>query len=155
VYRSYSTEPKTITIWTIPTGDGVRIALLIVALPVYVLGMILAVAGAVAIVLHKRGRLVLPIAAAVLLLLGALFFMMGISQLADLVGYPDDLSFLSGFYIMLAGFIPALVAGALVGYERFRYGDEEDEGQEDQALAPPSAENDITDDDTVREEDVE
>ncbi len=155
VYRSYSTEPKTITIWTIPTGDGVRIALLIVALPVYVLGMVVAVAGVVAILLKKRGRLVLPIASAVLLLLGALFFMLGISQLADLVGYPDDLGFLWGFYIMLAGFIPALVAGALVGYERFRYGGEADEGEEDQDLAPPSAENDITDDDTVREEDGE
>ena len=159
VYRSYSTEPKAITIWTIPTTDGVKIALLIAALPVYVLGMIFAVGGAVAVVLNKKGRLVLPIVAAVLLLLGALFFMIGVTQLADLMGYPDDLSFATGFYLMLLGFVPAMVVGVLTAYEKYRSGgDEEEPGGTDEVPAGseeavPSAEHTITDENTVDEED--
>ncbi len=157
--KSYSIEPKAITIWTIPTTEGVKIALLIASLPVYVLGMIFAVGGAVAIVLNKRGRLMLPIIAAVLLLLGALFFMMGVTQLADLVGYPDDLSFASGFYLMLLGFVPAMVVGVLTAYEKYRYGgdEEEPEGADEVPAgseeAVPSAENTITDNNTVDKED--
>ncbi len=122
VYTSYSTEPKAITIWTIPTFDGVQIAMVIVAMPIYIIGMLVGVAAAVAIVLGKRGRFALPVLAAVLLALGAIFFMMGVSQLADLVGYPDDLSMGVGFYIMLAGFVPALVVGVMVWYGDRRYG---------------------------------
>ena len=159
VYRSYSIEPKVITIWTIPTMEGVRIALLIASFPVYLLGMVFAVGGAVAIVLNKKGRLVLPVIAAALLLLGALFFMMGVTQLADLVGFPDDLSFTTGFYIMFLGFVPAMVVGALVAYEKYEYGgDEEEPALADEVptrpeQAVPSAENTITDDNTVQEED--
>lgn len=160
VYRSYSTEPKVITIWTIPTMDGVRIALLIASFPVYLLGMVFAVGGAVAIVLNKKGRLMLPIIAAALLLLGALFFMMGVTQLADLVGFPDDLSFTTGFYLMFLGFVPAMVVGALMAYENHRSGGAEEEPAEaDEVPAAPeqavsSAENTITDVNTIKEEDA-
>ncbi len=159
VYRSYSIEPKVITIWTIPTMEGVRIALLIASFPVYLLGMVFAVGGAVAIVLNKKGRLVLPVIAAAILLLGALFFMMGVTQLADLVGFPDDLSFTAGFYIMFLGFVPAMVVGVLVAYEKHKYGgDEEEPALADEVPAAPegevpSAENTNTDDNTVQEED--
>lgn len=154
VYRSYSTEPKAITIWTIPTEDGVRIALLIAAMPVYVLGMIFAIGGAIAIVLNKKGRMVLPIAAAALLFLGALFFMLGVTQLADLVGYPDDLSFAAGFFIMLLGFVPAVIVGVMVAYEKNRYGrDEEEEEPSDHVEVVSSAENTITDENIMKEED--
>lgn len=152
VYRSYSTEPKAITIWTIPTEDGIRIALLIAAMPVYILGMIFAIGGAIAIVLKKKGRLVLPIVATVFLLLGALFFMLGVSQLADLVGYPDDLSFATGFFIMLLGFVPAMIAGVMVAYEKNRYGRDEEEPAEP-VDAVSSAENTISDENTIKEED--
>jgi hypothetical protein len=158
-YKSYSTEPKAITIWTIPTTDGVKIALLIAALPVYVMGMIFAVGGAVAIVLKKKGRLLLPVVAAALLLLGALFFMIGVTQLADLMGYPEDLSFATGFYLMLLGFVPAMVVGVLAAYEKHRYGgDEEEPGGADGVPpgadeAAPSAGNTMTDENTVDEED--
>ncbi len=151
VYQSYSTEPKAITIWTIPTGDGIKIALLIAALPVYVLGMLFAVGGAVAIVLNKKGRLVLPIIGAVLLLLGALFFMLGVTQLTELVGYPDDLSFSTGFFIMLLGFVPAMVVGVLTAYEKTRYGREEEPADQEEPMV--SAGNTNTDEDTVKEED--
>jgi hypothetical protein len=159
VYRSYSTEPKVITIWTIPTMDGVRIALLIASFPVYLIGIVFAVGGAEVIVLNKKGRLVLPVIAAALLLMGALFFMMGVTQLADLVGFPDDLSFTMGFYLMFLGFVPAMVVGALVAYERYKYGGDEEEPTEIDEVptrseqAVPSAENTITDDITVQEED--
>ena len=152
VYRSYSTEPKAITIWTIPTEDGIRIALLIAAMPVYVMGMIFAIGGAIAIVLKKKGRLVLPIVAAVLLLLGALFFMLGVSQLADLVGYPDDLSFAAGFYMMLLGFVPAMIAGVMVAYEKNRYEKDEEEPAESIGVVS-STDNTITDENTLKEED--
>ena len=152
VYRSYSTEPKAITIWTIPTEDGIRIALLIAAMPVYVMGMIFAIGGAIAIVLKKKGRLVLPIVAAVLLLLGALFFMLGVSQLADLVGYPDDLSFAVGFYMMLLGFVPAMIAGVMVAYEKNRYEKDEEEPAESIGVVS-STDNTITDENTLKEED--
>jgi hypothetical protein len=152
VYRSYSTEPKAITIWTIPTEDGIRIALLIAAMPVYVMGMIFAIGGAIAIVLKKKGRLVLPIVAAVLLLLGALFFMLGVGQLADLVGYPDDLSFAAGFYMMLLGFVPAMIAGVMVAYEKNRYEKDEEEPAESIGVVS-STDNTITDENTLKEED--
>jgi len=152
VYRSYSTEPKAITIWTIPTGDGVKIALLIAAMPVYILGMIIAIGGAVAIVLKKKGRMVLPIVAAVLLMLGALFFMIGVTQLAELVGYPDDLSFATGFYMMLLGFVPAMIVGVMVAYEKTRYGRDEEEPA-DPVEVVSSAENTITDENTLKKED--
>ncbi|MCJ2540386.1 MAG: hypothetical protein LN414_03845, partial [Candidatus Thermoplasmatota archaeon] len=159
VYRSYSIEPKVITIWTIPTMEGVRIALLIASFPVYLLGMVFAVGGAVAIVLNKKGRLLLPVIAAAILFLGALFFMMGVTQLADLVGFPDDLSFTTGFYLMFLGFVPAMVVGVLVAYEKHKYGgDEEEPALADEVPAAPegevpSAENTNTDDNTVQEED--
>ena len=163
--KSYYNDPKVITIWTIPTGDGVRIALLIAAMPVYLFGLVFAAGGLVAVFLDKRGRLVLPLTGGVLLLLGALFFMLGVSQLAELVGYPDDLSYTAGYYIMLIGSVPAILAGAMVGYQRARFegdedGDADDEGAgdpgptgEDQEV--PSAENTITDEDTVSQEDGE
>ncbi len=161
VKRSYSTQPKVITIWTIPTGDGVKIALLIAALPVYVFGMLMAVAGTVSIVLHRRGRLILPVLAAVLLLLGAVFFMLGVSQLAELVGYPDDLSLTNGFLMMLLGFVPAMVVGVLVAYERRTYG-AEGEGTEDDMAAEvgahdvaPSAENNNKLEANVEQEETE
>ncbi len=160
VYRSYSIEPKVITLWTIPTMEGVRIALLIASFPVYLLGMVFAVGGAVAIVLNKKGRLLLPVIAAAILLLGALFFMMGVTQLADLVGFPDDLSFTTGFYIMFLGFVPAMVVGVLVAYEKHKYGGDEEEpaGADEVPTRPeqavPSAENTNTDDNTVQEEDA-
>jgi len=152
VYRSYSTEPKAITIWTIPTEEGVRIALLIAALPIYILGMIFAIGGAIAIVLKKKGRLVLPIVAAVFLLLGALFFMLGVSQLADLVGYPDDLSYTAGFFILLLGFVPAMLAGVMVAYEKNKYEKDEEETS-DPIEVVSSAENTISDENTIKEED--
>ncbi len=160
VYRSYSIEPKVITLWTIPTMEGVRIALLIASFPVYLLGMVFAVGGAVAIVLNKKGRLLLPVIAAAILFLGALFFMMGVTQLADLVGFPDDLSFTTGFYLMFLGFVPAMVVGVLVAYEKHKYGgDEEEPALADEVPAAPegdvpSAENTNTDDNTVQEEDA-
>jgi hypothetical protein len=154
VYRSYSIEPKVITIWTIPTGDGVKIGLLIAALPVYLLGMVIAVGGTVTIVLNKKGRVVLPIAAAVLLALGALFFMLGVSQLAELVGYPDDLAFNIGYYIMFLGFAPAMVGGVLVIYQKARY-EKQEEGPTEGVDVVPFTENSITDEHTVIEEDEE
>jgi len=159
VYRSYSIEPKVITIWTIPTMEGVRIALLIASFPVYLLGMVFAVGGVVAIVLNKKGRLVLPVIATALLLLGALFFIMGVTQLAELVGFPDDLSFTTGFYLMFLGFVPAMVVGVLVAYKKHKYGgDEEEPALADEVPAAPEevvpyAEKTNIDDNTVQEED--
>jgi hypothetical protein len=134
--KSYSTQPKVITIWTIPTGDGVRIALLIAAQPVFLVGMLAAALGTVTIVLDRRGKLLLPLLGASLLLLGAIFFMLGVSQLAELVGYPDDLSYTGCYYLMLLGFVPAMVAGVLVAYGRRTYGtgEEEDEDRGDELM---------------------
>jgi hypothetical protein len=138
VYRSYSTEPKVITLWTIPTGDGVRIALLIAALPVYVLGMLFALGGAITILLDKRGRLALPVAGAATLLLGPLFFMLGVSQLAELVGYPDDLVLAPGYYVMLLGFVPAVAVVVMAFYGKARYVMQDDDLEEGEPA--PSAE---------------
>ena len=164
VKRSYYNEPKVITIWTIPTGDGIKIALLIAALPVYVIGMIFVMGGVLAIVLKKKGRMVLPIVGGILLFLGALFFMLGVSQLAELVGYPDDLSFTFGFWLMLLGFVPAVVVGGLAAYEKSKYGKEEgekegkEEGKEeasDRKEVASSAAKPNTVENTIKEEERE
>jgi hypothetical protein len=159
--KSYSTDPKAITLWSIPTMDGVRIALVIVAMPVYVLGVIVGIAGAVIVVLNKKGRVLLPILAAVLLALGAIFFITGVNQLAELVGYPDAVSPGAGFFIMLLGFVPALVAGLLLFYWKRKAGDEYDADApwEDDGNTVPdveaSAETNINPEDTVGEEERE
>jgi hypothetical protein len=96
-------------------------------MPIYVLGVIVGIAGAVTVVMNKRGRVVLPLLAAALLAMGAIFFITGVNQLAELVGYPDAVSPGVGFYIMLGGFVPALVAGLLILYWKRKAGDELDE----------------------------
>jgi hypothetical protein len=163
VFRSYSTEPKVITLWSISTGQGVKIAMVIVAMPVFIVGIIMAALAIVTVLRKGKGRLVLPIGAGVLLILGAIFFNLGTSELADLVGYPDDMEYRAGYYIMLAAFAPATIAGVLIGYEGTRWKaveeDAEEEVVEEETQAPleggtevPSAENNITDEDPMSEE---
>jgi hypothetical protein len=88
------------------------------------------------------------------LALGALFFMLGVSQLAELVGYPDDLAFNIGYYIMFLGFAPAMVGGVLVIYQKARY-EKQEEGPTEGVDVVPFTENSITDEHTVIEEDEE
>jgi hypothetical protein len=158
VKKSYSTDPKVITVWTIPTMDGVKIALVIVAMPVYVIGVLVGIVGAVIVVLNKRGKVVLPLLAAVLLALGAVFFITGVNQLAELVGYPDAVEPGVGFFIMLGGFVPALVAGILLLYWKRKQGDEADPDApwaDEEGDAPgdgASAEININPEGTVSEE---
>ena len=153
VYRSYSTEPNAITLWTVPTMEGVRIAMVIAAMPVYVLGIVVAALGVVAVLRRTRGRTVLPMAGGVALLLGVMFYFLGLTQLTELVGYPDDLAWSAGFYLMAAGAVPALVVGGLAVNQHFRSGDYDDDKGDGPAGAPAYAENTITDEGTVVEED--
>ena len=146
--------------------------MVLVAMPVALLGIVLAAVAVAAVVRGWRGRLTLTIAAAVTLLLGGVFFFLGVSTLAELVGYPDDLMFLPGYMFMLLAFVPAAVAAALVGMEAIRYPTEEEEGVVDVEDTGPvevvtatdegtpreveaSGENDPSEDDTVVEEEPE
>ncbi len=131
VFKSYSTDPKTITLWTIPTGQGVKIGMTVIAMPVTVLGMVLAAAAAALAVLGRRRRLGLAIGAVAVLLLGALFFRIGVNELATLVGYPDDLSWQWGFLVAMSAFVPAMVGAGLLVWERLAWPPEEDEGDGD------------------------
>lgn len=149
--KSYYNEPNAITLWTVPTMEGVRIAMVIAAMPVYVLGIAVAALGVVAVLRRTRGRTVLPMAGGISLLLGVLFYFLGLTQLTELVGYPDDLAWSAGFYLMAAGAVPALVVGGLAVNQHLRSGDD-DEG-DGPAGGPASAENTITDEGTVVEED--
>ncbi len=136
-FGSWSTEPMMITLWTIPTSQGVQIALLIVAMPVLIIGLILAAVAVLVTFRPVKGRLYIVGAAATMLLLGSLFFYMGLGQLTDVVGYPDDLEFLTGFSIMVVSFVPALIAGVLMGIEIVKYTpDEEKDGPSARAIGP-------------------
>ena len=130
VFRSYSTEPKTITLWTIPTGQGAKIAMTIVSMPVTVLGVVLAAIALPLVIFERRSRLFLAAGGGVALLLGALFFWIGVSELATLVGYPDDLSMSWGYWIVLGAFVPAIVATGMLGWWSFRWPSKKDEGDE-------------------------
>ncbi len=126
-----------ITLWTIPTSQGVQIALLIVAMPILIIGLILAAVAVLATFRPIKGRLYIVGAAATMLLLGSLFFYMGLGQLTDVVGYPEDLEFLTGFFIMVVSFMPALIAGVLMGMEIVKYTpDEEEDGPSDMSEGP-------------------
>ena len=142
-YRSYSTEPMMITLWTIPTSEGARIALLIVAMPAIVAGMVLAAAAVLAVLRPLKGRLYIAGGAAALLLLGALFFSMGLGQLTEVVGYPDDLAYLGGYTVLMLAFVPAVAAAVLVGVEMGRYPPREaDEGAMPPTEIDPTAQYD-------------
>jgi hypothetical protein len=139
VYKSYSTEPKTITLWTIPTGQGAKIALIGVSMPVTVVGIILAGIAVPFVIFDRRGQLYLAAGAGAGLLMGGLFFRIGATELATLVGYPDDLTFLGGYWVVLAAFVPAIVATGLLAWARFRYPPVNGEGHPGASLvsAPP------------------
>ncbi len=130
VYRSYSIEPKTITLWTIPTGQGVKIAMTIVSMPVSVIGIVLAAIALPLVIFERRSRLFLAAGGGVALLLGALFFWIGVSELATLVGYPDDLSMSWGYWIVLGAFVPAIVATGMLGWWSDRWPVDKDDGDE-------------------------
>lgn len=158
VYKSWADEPNTITLWTIPTVQGVKIAMIIVAMPVFLMGAFLAVAAIITILRGARYKLVLSVSAVALLLLGALFFRIGVAELATLVGYPDDVTFTSGYMLMLAAFVPALMATLLVGRVVMKYEPEEEEAPgapPPKADSPEEGEKTISDEDTIEEEDVE
>ena len=83
------------------------------------------------------------------------------------MGYPDDLTFAAGFYLMLMGFLPAMVAGAMALYGKYRYAPDEvegdgpedagegPEGDEETVDVPAYATNDNTDESEMGKEDVE
>jgi hypothetical protein len=129
VLRSYSTEPKTIRLWSIPTGQGVKVALAAASMPVTLLGILL---GAVALVTAwygARWRLPLAIAAVVALVLGAVFIHVGISELATVVGFPDDVAFSGGLWVVAAAFAPAAAAAGLLGWASMRWPEPDEAGE--------------------------
>ena len=119
-------------------GQGAKVAMTIVAMPVTVLGIALAGIAMALIIFDKRGKLYLAAGAGTALLLGALFFNIGVTELATLVGYPDDLRMLGGFSIVMAAFIPAIAATGLLGWSAFRWpaAEVEDDGAHPAAPAP-------------------
>jgi hypothetical protein len=146
-FKSYSTEPKTITLWTIPLGQGIRIGLVVVSMPVTVIGIVIAGLAALLVFLGRRGRMVTVAGGAVCILLGALFFNLGTNELATLVGYPDDLTFSTGFTIAMVAFLPAMIGTGLMGWASFRWPREDDE--EPVEVVETHSEDDV--DDTVTE----
>ena len=149
VYKSWADEPNTITLWTIPTVQGVKIAMVIVAMPVFLLGALVAVAAIITILRDGRYKLVLSISAVAPLLLGALFFRIGVVELATLVGYPDDVTFATGYMLMVAAFVPALVATITVGVMVLKYEPEEEEetgAPPPKVPAPETGEKTVSDD---------
>jgi hypothetical protein len=139
-FRSYSTEPKTVTLWTIPVGQGVKIAMVVVAMPVTVLGILLAAVATALVIAERRGRLVLTTGGGVVMLLGVVFFGIGVGELASLVGYPDDLMFLSGYWVAMTAFGPAVVAGGLLGWSAFKWPPDDEE----EVAAPPEVVKEVT-----------
>lgn len=123
VFRSYSTDPKTIKLWSIPTSQGAKVALAAVAMPATVVGIALgALAAAIGLLGRWRGpMLVLAIACMVMLLLGGVFFRLGVTELATVVGYPDHLAFSGGYWVVAAAFAPAAAAVGLLGYAANRW----------------------------------
>ena len=123
VFRSYSTDPKTIKLWTIPTSQGAKVALAAVAMPATVVGIALgALAAAVGLLGRWRGPLlVLAVACMVMLLLGGVFFRLGVTELATVVGYPDHLAFSGGYWVVAAALAPAAAAVGLLGYAANRW----------------------------------
>ena len=123
VFRSYSTDPKTIKLWTIPTSQGAKVALAAAAMPATVVGIALgALAAAVGLLGRWRGPLlVLAISGMVLLLLGGVFFRLGVTELATVVGYPDNLAFSGGYWVVACAFAPAAIAVGLLGYGAMRW----------------------------------
>lgn len=111
---------KVIALWTVPVGQTTRIALLITAMPVIVTGMVLGVVAILLAVLRRRRRLPVTASAATLLLLGPLFFRIGLNELSELVGYPDDVAYHWGWFLAMTTFIPAMVATALLSVEAAR-----------------------------------
>jgi hypothetical protein len=130
VYRSYSTDPKTVTLWTIPAGQGLKIGMTVASMPVTVLGMVLAIAALALVFLGRRRRMGVALGAVVVLFLGALFFRIGVTELATLVGYPDDLAFHWGFWLAFLAFVPATVGVGLIQWERMCWPPEDEEGDE-------------------------
>jgi hypothetical protein len=138
VFKSYSSEPKTITLWTIPLGQGVKIGMVVVAMPVTIIGIILAAIAIPLVHFERRGRMRTVVGAAVGILLGALFFYLGTNELATLVGYPDDLSFRAGFAVAMVAFVPAMVGAGLMVWASVRWPPEEEEpieGDEDRPVS--------------------
>jgi len=125
----YDPDPATlapgqrITLWTIPTSQGAKVALAAVAMPATVAGVALcALAAAVAALGRwRKPLLLLAVAGTVLLLLGGVFFRIGVSELATVVGYPDDLTFSGGYWVVACAFVPAAAAVALLGYAARRW----------------------------------
>ncbi len=129
VLRSYSTEPKTVRLWSIPTGQGVKVALAAASMPVTLLGILLAAVALVAAWFSTRWRLPLAVAAVVALALGGLFIHMGTTELATVVGFPDDIAFSGGFWVVAVAFAPAAAAAGLLGWAAMRWPEPDEPGK--------------------------
>ena len=124
VLRSYSSEPKVILLWSLPTSQGAKVALAAAAMPVAAVGLALAAASAALVLLGRRGRLALAVTAAVLLLLGAAFLRVGVGELATVFGFPDADSYSAWWWLALAAFAPAAAASGMLGWAALRWPEE-------------------------------
>jgi hypothetical protein len=147
VYRSYSTNPKTVTLWTIPKGQGFKIGMTVASMPVTVLGIVLAIAALALVFLGRRRRMGATLGAVVVLFLGAIFFRIGVTELATLVGYPDDLTFQWGFWLAMMAFVPATVGVGLIQWQRMCWPPEEEDGDESDEGAERSDGAELADED--------
>lgn len=120
-------KPKSITLWTIPLGQAIKIGMIGAAMPVMVIGVIVGVIALIVVAMGRWGRLGLVTGATVFLILGPIFFHIGASELATLVGYPDYLEYRGGYWVALAAFIPAAVGTALCAWAAVRWPPEEEE----------------------------
>ena len=121
VMTSYYLEPKTILLWSIPTTQGAKVALAAAAMPVAALGLALAATSAVLVVLGRRGRLGSAVAAAALLLLGAVFLRVGVGELAVVFDFPDAESFSAWWWLALSAFAPSAAASGLMSWAALRW----------------------------------
>jgi hypothetical protein len=141
VFKTWSKDPKVITLWTIPTGQGIVMGLTIVAMPITVVGIIISIVAVVLVVLNRMKRLSIAAAATAVLLFGAISYHLGLTELVTVLGYPDYLEFGGGFTVALLAFLPAAIATGLLGWREMRWPSQEPEekGGEEVPSPPPEA----------------
>ncbi len=143
VLKSWSDTPKTITLWTIPTGQGIVIGLLIVAMPVTVVGVVLCLVALALVLLRRRRQLTIAAAGTIVLFLGALFFQLGLSELVEVFGYPEYLDFLAGFWVAMIAVLPVAAVTGLLAWTEMRWPSEDDEGEPEEGPRDESQSGDV------------
>jgi hypothetical protein len=87
--KSFSGNPKMITLWTVNQGQTARIGMLLAAMPLTVLAAVLLLLSLVPAYLRSKWAWKLAMSAAILAILAVIFYALGIGTLIELTGYGD------------------------------------------------------------------